>query len=88
LAAVNPLLDSSTHGKSFPSRHVGSGALIGSSLMFFQPFIGIGVLFLSLVLAVVRVKGRVHFVRDVVVGYVAGLAFGLLGMSLFTMLVG
>jgi membrane-associated phospholipid phosphatase len=83
LAAVNPLLDSSTHGKSFPSRHVGSGALIGSSLVFVYPLLGIGVLLVTLVLAFVRVSGRVHFARDVVAGYVAGVAFGLAGMFLF-----
>ena len=87
LAAVNPLLDSSTHGKSFPSRHVGSGALIGSSLVFIHPFLGIGVLLITLVLAIVRVTGRVHFVRDVVAGYVAGVAFGFAGMFLFTLII-
>lgn len=87
LAAINPLLDSSTHGKSFPSRHVGSGALIGSSLVFVYPLVGIGVLLVTLVLAIVRVQGRVHFVRDVAVGYIAGIAFGFAGMFLATLLV-
>jgi membrane-associated phospholipid phosphatase len=87
LAAVNPLLDSSTHGKSFPSRHVGSGALIGSSLVFVHPLLGIGVLLVTLVLAFVRVAGRVHFVRDVVAGYIAGIAFGFAGMFLFTLII-
>jgi membrane-associated phospholipid phosphatase len=85
LAAVNPLLDSSTHGKSFPSRHVGSGALIGSCLVFVYPLVGIGVLLVTLVLAIVRVTGRVHFVRDVVAGYVAGVAFGFAGMFLLSL---
>lgn len=87
LAAVNPLLDSGTNGKSFPSRHVASGALIGSSLVYLHPLLGIGVLLITLVLAYVRVAGRVHFVRDVAVGYVAGVAFGILGMLLFTLAV-
>lgn len=82
LAAVNPLLDSSTHGKSFPSRHVGSGALIGSSLLSINVVLGAFVLIATLVLAIVRVMGRVHFVRDVVVGYLAGGIFGLAGMAL------
>lgn len=82
LAAVNPLLDSSTHGKSFPSRHVGSGALIGSSLLWLNPPLGATVLALALVLAIVRVQGRVHFIRDVVAGYAAGFLFGLAGMAL------
>lgn len=86
LAAVNPLLDASTHGKSFPSRHVGSGALIGSSLMFVYPLAGTGVLLLTVVLAIVRVRGRVHFVRDVVAGYVAGIIFGFASMFLLTFL--
>ncbi len=85
LAAINPLLDSSTLGKSFPSRHVGSGALIGSSLVFVQPLLGIGVLLITCTLAFVRVAGRVHFVRDVVAGYIAGAAFGFLGMFLVTL---
>ena len=88
LAAVNPLLDSSTHGKSFPSRHVGSGALIGSSLCFVHPLLGIGVLFITVVLAIVRVTGRVHFPQDVVAGYIAGVIFGFLGMLLVTLIVG
>lgn len=88
LAAINPLLDSSTLGKSFPSRHVGSGALIGSSLVFAHPLAGIGVLLVTVLLAIVRVMGRVHFPRDVVAGYVAGVAFGFAGMFLFTLLVG
>lgn len=87
LAAVNPLLDSSTHGKSFPSRHVGSGALIGSSLLTTCLPLGVGVLVVTLVLAVVRVVGRVHFVRDVVAGYLAGGVFGLVGMGIFNLLV-
>ena len=86
LAAVNPLLDSNTHGKSFPSRHVGSGALIGSSLVYLHPLLGTGVLLVTCVLAIVRVVGRVHFPRDVVAGYVAGVAFGLAGMFLFSLL--
>ena len=85
LAAINPLLDSSTHGKSFPSRHVGSGALIGSSLVYLHPLLGVGVLLITCVLAVVRVVGRVHFPRDVVAGSVTGVAFGLAGMFLFTL---
>ena len=88
LAAMNPLLDSSTHGKSFPSRHVGSGALIGSSLVFVHPLVGTAVLLVTVLLAIVRVMGRVHFPRDVVAGYVAGAAFGFLGMLLFTLLIG
>ena len=86
LAAINPLLDSSTHGKSFPSRHVGSGALIGSSLVFVHPLLGIGVLLITVVLALVRVLGRVHFPRDVVAGYVAGVVFGFGGMFLLVFL--
>lgn len=88
LAAVNPLLDSSTHGKSFPSRHVGSGALIGSSLVFIHPLLGCGILFITVLLAAVRVTGRVHFVRDVLAGYAAGIVFGFAGMFLFCLGIG
>jgi len=87
LAAINPLLDSSTHGKSFPSRHVGSGALIGSSLVFAHPLLGTAVLIITVVLAFVRVAGRVHFPRDVIAGYIAGVAFGFAGMFLTTLVV-
>lgn len=88
LADVGPLLDASTRGKSFPSRHVGSGALIGSSLLFVQPVLGTGVLVATGVLAGVRVAGRVHFARDVIVGYAAGAAFGIAGMAAFTLVLG
>lgn len=86
--AVNPLLDSATHGKSFPSRHVGSGALIGSALLFVYPVTGICVLLATAALALVRVRGRVHYVRDVIVGYLGGAAFGLVGMLVCTLAFG
>ena len=49
------------------------------------PLVGIGVLLVTLVLAIVRVTGRVHFVRDVAAGYVAGVAFGFAGMLLLSL---
>jgi len=39
------------------------------------------------VLAFVRVAGRVHFPRDVIAGYIAGVAFGFAGMFLTTLVV-
>ncbi len=88
VGASIPLLEARKQGKSFPSRHVGSGALIGSSLVFVHPLSGICVLLATVIVAVVRVVGGVHFARDVIAGYLGGAAFGFLGMFLVTLIAG
>lgn len=56
-------------GKSFPSRHTASAAAI--SLAFFQVSRELGALFLAVavVVAISRVVGGVHYIRDVAAGF-------------------
>lgn len=71
-----PLIAKDTKGKSFPSRHVFSIFVIGSSVFRFYPYMGVFVLVMGLGLAVVRVVTGVHFPKDVVAGTVAGVLCG------------
>lgn len=77
--AIVPLLEKETKGKSFPSRHVFSIAMI--AMTFLQVSVpAAAVLFaLTALLAVLRVLGGVHYVRDVAAGAAIGILCGFLG---------
>ena len=76
---IQPLLNKETRGRSFPSRHVFSSVMI--AMTFFEVNTGIAVvlLVLSAVLAVSRVLGGVHYIRDVAAGAAIGVLCGLIG---------
>ena len=74
--AIQPLLDKDTSGKSMPSRHVFSAALISICLFHFFWLPGLLCLLLSAGLATVRVIGGVHYPKDVLVGYLCGICWG------------
>lgn len=67
-------------GRSFPSRHVASAFLIGSSLCFINPIAGVLILILGLGVGACRVLLAKHFVRDVIAGALLGGVLGCLGM--------
>lgn len=73
-----PLIPKDTKGKSFPSRHVFSIFVIGSSICWFYPFIGWLVCLMGCLLAAIRVVAGVHFPKDVIAGAVVGIACGCL----------
>ena len=75
---IKPLLDRDSPGQSMPSRHVFSAAII--SMAYFHASLAVGVilLVLSALLGLVRVLGGVHFLKDVVVGYICGLVWGVI----------
>ena len=77
--AIQPLLVKETKGKSFPSRHVFSIAMI--AMTFLRVSLPLAVLFfvLTALLAALRVLGGVHYVRDVAAGAAMGVLCGLLG---------
>lgn len=77
---ITPVLDKDTKGKSFPSRHVFSAFLIGTSCLFVNVYYGVIVLILGIFLMYIRVVGAVHFFRDVVCGMILGVSFGILFM--------
>lgn len=74
-----------TKGKSFPSRHVFSAAVIGMTALyvFNTPLIGGAVLAIALAMAVFRVVSGMHFPHDVVAGFLYALISGIIGFFIF-----
>ena len=75
---IVPLLDRDSPGQSMPSRHVFSATIISMACLHASLSVGVISLVLSALLGLVRVLGGVHFPKDVVVGYICGLAWGVL----------
>ena len=75
---IKPLLDRDSPGQSMPSRHVFSAIIISMACLHASLTMGMICLTLSAFLGLVRVLGGVHFPKDVVVGYICGLVWGVL----------
>lgn len=75
---IVPLLDRDSPGQSMPSRHVFSATIISMAYFHASLSAGVVLLVLSAFLGLVRVLGGVHFPKDVVVGYMCGLVWGVL----------
>lgn len=77
---IKPILNKDTKGKSFPSRHVFSAFVIGTSSLFIYIPYGTLIIILGVLLAIIRVIGGVHFIKDVSVGALIGILSALIGM--------
>ena len=75
---IIPLLDKDSSGNSMPSRHVFSATIISMACMHASLPIGMICLTLSAFLGLVRVLGGVHYPKDVVVGYICALVWGVI----------
>ena len=75
---IVPLLDRDSPGQSMPSRHVFSATIISMACLHASLTMGMICLTLSAFLGLVRVLGGVHYPRDVVVGYICALVWGVL----------
>ena len=75
---IKPLLDRDSPGQSMPSRHVFSATIISMACLHASLSVGVILLVLSAVLGLVRVLGGVHFPKDVVVGYICALVWGVI----------
>ncbi len=75
---IVPLLDRDSPGQSMPSRHVFSATIISMACFHAWNLIGIILLICSGLLALVRVLGGVHYPKDVVVGYICALVWGVI----------
>ena len=75
---IVPLLDRDSPGQSMPSRHVFSATIISMACLHASLTMGMICLTLSAFLGLVRVLGGVHFPKDVLVGYICGLVWGVL----------
>ena len=75
---IKPLLDRDSPGQSMPSRHVFSATIISTSCLHTSLTMGMICLTLSAFLGLVRVLGGVHYPKDVVVGYICALVWGVI----------
>ena len=75
---IKPLLDRDSPGQSMPSRHVFSATIISMACFHASLSVGFILLVLSALLSLVRVLGGVHYPKDVVVGYICGLVWGVI----------
>ena len=75
---IKPLLDRDSLGQSMPSRHVFSATIISMACLHASLSVGVILLVFPALLGLVRVLGGVHFPKDVVVGYICGLVWGVL----------
>ena len=75
---IVPLLDRDSPGQSMPSRHVFSATIISMACLHASLSVGVILLVLSAFLGLARVSGGVHYLKDVVVGYIFGLVWGVI----------
>lgn len=79
MSDIDPLIRKDTSGKSFPSRHVFSAAVIACALLWLNPWLGVTGFIATVALGITRVVGGVHFPRDVIAGALLGVACGIIG---------
>ncbi len=75
---IKPLLDRDSPGQSMPSRHVFSATIISMACLHASLSVGVILLVFSALLGLVRVLAGVHFPKDVVVGYICALVWGVI----------
>ena len=83
-----PVIDKKTKGHSFPSRHIFCMFLIAVTVFYFYPLAGLLIGLVGIALAVNRVIGGVHFVKDVVCGALVGILCGVAGFYVILPLIG
>lgn len=77
-----PLIKKDTAGKSFPSRHAFSGAIIAVNIWAISPVCGMAVAFLTVVISFLRVVMGVHYISDVIFGGILGAIIGILALMI------
>lgn len=79
---IKPLFVRQAKGNSMPSRHVFSNTIIAMCFMYVSPLLGSFYILLSIIMAASRVLAGVHFIRDVLAGFVCGVVCGFIGLWL------
>lgn len=74
-----PLIKKEKSGESMPSRHVFSAIIIAIAFLYTYPILSIPMFICAIVIAVGRVIGGVHFIKDVVAGALIGVICGIIG---------
>lgn len=82
------VINKKTAGHSFPSRHIFSMFVIATTVFYFYPLPGVLIGLTGAALALNRVLGGVHFVKDVVAGALLGILCGVVGFYVILPLVG
>ncbi|MBQ3583563.1 MAG: phosphatase PAP2 family protein [Lachnospiraceae bacterium] len=80
--SINPLIKKEKKGQSFPSRHMVSAAVIAMTAMYIHPLFGTCMLIIAILVGVVRPIAGVHYIKDVVAGFVMGVLCGIAGFFL------
>ena len=78
---VAPVIKKDTKGNSFPSRHVFSATIIAMTFVLMSPwtYLGLAFLAISAMLAVVRVVSGVHYISDVIAGFLVAVIAAVIG---------
>ena len=83
LYKIKPVINKETRGKSFPSRHVFSAFVIGTTVLYSNIILGIIVFAVGILIGFIRVIAGVHFIRDVLCGALFGIVFGTVGLAVY-----
>jgi len=75
---IVPLISKHTKGKTFPSRHTFSAFMIAFAVLSRFPVPGSVILVMAVVLGILRVICGVHFIRDVLAGFLYAAAFAII----------
>lgn len=78
-----PALKKDTKGKSFPSRHVFSIFIVAFTVFQVFPVAGAVICVQGFLLAIIRVVGGVHFIKDVVAGFFMALIISIVCYGIF-----
>lgn len=79
---IDPLIKKETRGKSFPSRHLFSVAIIAFALWWVNPVFGPVALIACVAVGFCRIVGGVHFPRDIAGAFIFAIVFALIGFIL------
>lgn len=76
---ITPIINKDKEGQSFPSRHMVSAGVIIVASFYVNNIMGIVMLVVGLMIGIIRPIAGVHFIKDVVVGFLMGIVCGLIG---------
>lgn len=74
-----PIIKKDKTGESFPSRHMVSAAIIAMSALYVNTTFGIVMMVIALLCGVIRPLAGVHYIHDIISGFIMGIACGIIG---------
>ena len=79
---INPLIKKDKKGNSMPSRHVFSMTIIAASWYIASPSVSCILMVFSVVLALIRVIGGIHYPSDVIAGRLCAILWAFIGCTI------